>query len=69
VALVGSSGCGKSALLRLLYRFYNADHGTITIGGHCIKDVTTESFRKAIAVMPQDILLFNETIGYNITYG
>jgi len=69
IALVGSSGCGKSTLLRLLYRFYNADHGTITIGGHCIKDLTTESVRKAIAVVPQDTVLFNETIGYNINYG
>uniref|UniRef100_A0A6V2Q6L2 Uncharacterized protein n=2 Tax=Ditylum brightwellii TaxID=49249 RepID=A0A6V2Q6L2_9STRA len=69
VALVGSSGCGKSTLLRMLYRFYEPDKGSITLGGHNMKDLTTESVRKAIAVVPQDTVLFNETIGYNINYG
>jgi len=69
VALVGSSGCGKSTVLRMLYRFYNPDRGTITLGGHDIQDLTTESVRRAIAVVPQDTVLFNESIGYNIRYG
>jgi len=69
VALVGSSGCGKSTITRMLYRFYNPDSGTITIGGHCIRDLSTESVRKAIAVVPQDTVLFNESIRYNIHYG
>jgi ATP-binding cassette subfamily B (MDR/TAP) protein 7 len=69
VALVGSSGCGKSTILRILYRFYNQDKGHITLGGHDLRDLTTESVRKAIAVVPQDTVLFNETIGYNIAYG
>lgn len=69
VALVGSSGCGKSTLIRMLYRFFDADKGTITLGNRDIKDLTTESVRKAIAVVPQDTVLFNETISYNIGYG
>jgi len=69
VALVGTSGCGKSTLLRLLYRFYDPDNGSITLGGHNLRDLTSESVRKAIAVVPQDTVLFNESIGYNIAYG
>ena len=69
VAIVGTSGCGKSTLLRLLYRFYTPDNGTIRIGGKDISEYTTESVRKAIAVVPQDVVLFNDTIGYNIHYG
>jgi len=69
VALVGSSGCGKSTLLRLLYRFYEPDSGVITLGGHDLRDLTTESVRRSIAVVPQDTVLFNESIGYNIAYG
>jgi ATP-binding cassette subfamily B (MDR/TAP) protein 7 len=69
VALVGSSGCGKSTLLRILYRFYNQDKGHITIGDHDLRELSTESLRKSIAVVPQDTVLFNETIGYNIAYG
>jgi ATP-binding cassette subfamily B (MDR/TAP) protein 7 len=69
VALVGSSGCGKSTLLRLLYRFYEPDSGAITLGGRDIRDLTTESVRRSIAVVPQDTVLFNESIGYNISYG
>lgn len=68
-AIVGSSGGGKSTLLRMLYRFYDPDAGKITIGGHGINSLSTESVRKAIAVVPQDTVLFNESIGYNISYG
>lgn len=69
VALVGSSGCGKSTLLRMLYRFYEPDGGFITLGGNDLRDLTTESVRRSIAVVPQDTVLFNESIGYNISYG
>ena len=69
VALVGSSGCGKSTLLRLLYRFYDADSGSIALGGEDLRNLTNESVRKSIAVVPQDTVLFNESIGYNISYG
>eukprot|EP00571_Detonula_confervacea_P014898 CAMPEP_0172306362 /NCGR_PEP_ID=MMETSP1058-20130122/7442_1 /TAXON_ID=83371 /ORGANISM="Detonula confervacea, Strain CCMP 353" /LENGTH=753 /DNA_ID=CAMNT_0013018217 /DNA_START=20 /DNA_END=2281 /DNA_ORIENTATION=- len=69
IAIVGSSGCGKSTLLRMLYRFYAPDNGTIRIGGKDISAYTTESIRKAMAVVPQDIVLFNDSIGYNIQYG
>ena len=68
-AIVGSSGCGKSTILRLLYRFYEANDGTIMIGGYNILDLQKESLQKSIAVIPQDVVLFNETIGYNINYG
>jgi ABC-type multidrug transport system fused ATPase/permease subunit len=68
-AIVGSSGCGKSTILRLLYRFYEAKDGTIMIGGYNILDLQKESVQKSIAVIPQDVVLFNETIGYNINYG
>ena len=69
VALVGSSGCGKSTILRLLYRFYNPTQGTVKVGGRDVCDWTTESLRKHIAVVPQDTVLFNDTIGHNISYG
>ncbi|KAL3780915.1 hypothetical protein HJC23_009121 [Cyclotella cryptica] len=69
VAVVGSSGCGKSTLVRLLYRFYQPDGGSIRIGGRDISNYTTESIRKSIAIVPQDIVLFNDSIGYNIHYG
>jgi len=69
VALVGSSGSGKSSLLRLLYRFYSVDSGSISIGGRKLTDLTTDSVRKAIAVVPQDTVLFHDTIKYNIQYG
>jgi ABC-type transport system involved in Fe-S cluster assembly fused permease/ATPase subunit len=69
VALVGSSGCGKSTLLRMLYRFYDPDRGSITLGGRDIRDFTIESVRRSIAVVPQDTVLFNESIKYNIAYG
>jgi ABC-type multidrug transport system fused ATPase/permease subunit len=69
VAFVGSSGCGKSTMLRLLYRFYQPEAGHITIGGHDVNDLTTDSVRRSIAVVPQDTVLFHDTIGYNINYG
>jgi ATP-binding cassette subfamily B (MDR/TAP) protein 7 len=70
VALVGSSGCGKSTVLRLLYRFYDpSNKGTVTLGGHELSDMSLESVRKSIAVVPQDTVLFHESIGYNIHYG
>ena len=69
VAIVGASGSGKSTLLRLLYRFYKPDKGSIRIGGKEISNFTSKSIRKAIAVVPQDVVLFNDSIGYNIHYG
>ena len=69
VAIVGTSGCGKSTLLRMLYRFYAPDNGSIRIGGNDISSYTIDSVRRAMAVVPQDIVLFNDTIGYNIQYG
>jgi ABC-type transport system involved in Fe-S cluster assembly fused permease/ATPase subunit len=69
VAIVGSSGCGKSTLLRLMYRFYDPHSGSIRIGGRDMRDYTVDSIRRAIAVVPQDVVLFNDSIGYNIHYG
>ena len=69
VAVVGSSGAGKSTLARLLYRFYDVQHGRITIGGQDIKQVTQASVRRAIGIVPQDTVLFNDTVEYNIAYG
>ena len=69
VAVVGSSGAGKSTLARLLYRFYDVQHGRITIGGQDIKQVTQASVRSAIGIVPQDTVLFNDTVEYNIAYG
>ncbi len=69
VAVVGPSGAGKSTLARLLFRFYDVQHGSITIGGQNIRDVTQTSVRRAIGIVPQDTVLFNDTIEYNIAYG
>ncbi|KAK5115699.1 Iron-sulfur clusters transporter atm1, mitochondrial [Meristemomyces frigidus] len=69
VAIVGPSGCGKSTILRLLFRFYDVESGRITIDGQDIRDVSLESLRKSIGVVPQDTPLFNDTIGHNIRYG
>ena len=69
IAVVGPSGCGKSTILRLLFRYYDAQEGRITIDGQDIRDVSLESLRKAIGVVPQDTPLFNNTIGHNIKYG
>lgn len=69
VAVVGHSGSGKSTLARLLYRFYDVDAGRITIDGHDLRELTQASVRAAIAIVPQDTVLFNDTIYYNIRYG
>ncbi|WP_455231701.1 ABCB family ABC transporter ATP-binding protein/permease [Geopseudomonas aromaticivorans] len=69
VAVVGHSGCGKSTLARLLYRFYDVDGGRITIDGHDLRQLTQASLRGAIAIVPQDTVLFNDSIYYNILYG
>ena len=68
-AVVGQSGAGKSTLARLLFRFYDVQSGSILIDGQNIEDVTQASLRKAIGIVPQDTVLFNDTIGYNIAYG
>jgi ATP-binding cassette subfamily B protein len=69
VAIVGPSGAGKSTISRLLFRFYDVQKGTITIDGQDIRDVTQESLRAQIGMVPQDTVLFNDTILYNIRYG
>ena len=68
-AIVGSSGAGKSTIARLLFRFYDLTAGRITIDGQDIAAVTQASLRAAIGIVPQDTVLFNDTIGYNIAYG
>ncbi len=69
VAIVGPSGAGKSTISRLLFRFYDVTSGTITVDGQNIADVTQESLRGSIGMVPQDTVLFNDTIRYNIRYG
>jgi ATP-binding cassette, subfamily B, heavy metal transporter len=69
VAVVGASGSGKSTLARLLFRFYDVSGGRITVDGRDIRDVTQKSLRAAIGIVPQDTVLFNDTIFYNIAYG
>ena len=69
VAVVGASGSGKSTLVRLLFRFYDVTGGAISIDGQDIRDVTQESLRAAIGIVPQDTVLFNDTLYYNIAYG
>jgi ATP-binding cassette subfamily B protein len=69
VAVVGPSGSGKSTLARLLYRFYDVGAGRIALNGQDIRGVTQASLRRAIGIVPQDTVLFNDTIGYNIRYG
>jgi ATP-binding cassette subfamily B protein len=68
-AVVGHSGSGKSTLSRLLFRFYDIQSGCITIGGQNLMAVTQQSLRQAIGIVPQDTVLFNDTIAYNIAYG
>ncbi|KAK9825858.1 hypothetical protein WJX81_004932 [Elliptochloris bilobata] len=68
-AVVGTSGSGKSTLLRLLFRFYDPAGGEVRLGGHDIRDVRLQSLRDAIGIVPQDMVLFNDTIYYNILYG
>ena len=69
LAIVGHSGAGKSTLSRILYRFYDISGGAVTIDGQNIAGVTQDSLRRAIGIVPQDTVLFNDTIGYNIAYG
>ena len=69
LAVVGPSGAGKSTIARLLYRFYDVTGGSITIDGQDIRSVTQSSLRQQIGIVPQDTVLFNDTIGYNIGYG
>ena len=69
LAVVGPSGAGKSTIARLLYRFYDVTGGRITIDGHDLRDVTQSSLRAQIGIVPQDTVLFNDSIGYNIGYG
>ena len=69
VAVVGTTGAGKSTLARLLYRFYDVGGGGIRIDGQDIREVTQDSLRAAIGIVPQDTVLFNDTIYYNISYG
>jgi ATP-binding cassette, subfamily B, heavy metal transporter len=69
VAIVGASGAGKSTISRLLFRFYDLDGGRISIDGQDIAGVTQASLRAAIGIVPQDTVLFNDTIGYNVAYG
>src|SRR5262245_55774628 len=69
VAVVGPSGAGKSTISRILYRFYDIQSGRVTIDGQDIRDVTQASLRAAIGIVPQDTVLFNDTILYNIAYG
>ena len=68
-AVVGKSGSGKSTLARLLFRFYDVQYGAVLINGQDIRDVTQHSLRAAIGIVPQDTVLFNDTIYYNIAYG
>lgn len=68
-AVVGASGSGKSTLARLLFRFYDVQGGSISIAGQSLRDVTQASLRAAVGIVPQDTVLFNDTIEYNIAYG
>lgn len=67
-ALVGESGGGKSTIFRLLFRFYNNQQGSIQVDGHDVQDVTIDSLRRHIGVVPQDTVLFNESLMYNLRY-
>jgi len=69
VAIVGSTGSGKSTIGRLLFRFYDVGDGALSIDGQDVRDVTQLSLHQSIGVVPQDTVLFNDTIGYNIAYG
>ena len=69
VAVVGPSGSGKSTLARLLYRFYDVQAGRISIHGHDVRALTQDSLRRHIGIVPQDTVLFNDTVAYNIAYG
>jgi ABC transporter ATM len=68
-ALVGTSGSGKSTLLRLLFRFYDTTSGVVSVGGRSVAEWDLESLRSPMGSVPQDVVLFNDTIFYNISYG
>ena len=68
VAIVGPTGAGKSTLSRILFRFYNIAKGSVRIDGHDLRRLTQSSVRRALGIVPQDTVLFNDTIGYNIGY-
>ena len=68
MAVVGPTGAGKSTLSRILFRFYDIENGDIKVDGQSLKDITQDSLRKSIGIVPQDTVLFNDTIGYNIGY-
>ncbi|CAL7943276.1 unnamed protein product [Xylocopa violacea] len=69
IAIVGGSGCGKTTLVRLLYRFFEPQSGAVYINGHNIQDIDLDTLRKSIAIVPQDTVLFHESIFYNLHYG
>lgn len=69
LAIVGQTGAGKSTVSRLLFRFYDVDEGQILIGGNDVRDLSQASLRSHVGIVPQDCVLFNDTIGYNIRYG
>jgi ABC-type sulfate/molybdate transport systems ATPase subunit len=69
VAVVGHSGSGKSTLARLLFRFYDVQAGAVRVNGHDIRELSQDSLRAAIGIVPQDTVLFNDTLFYNIQYG
>ena len=69
VAIVGPTGSGKSTIMRLLYRFYDVSGGEVKIDGYDVRNILTKDLRSAIAIVPQDCVLFNDTIQYNIGYG
>ena len=69
IALVGPSGAGKSTIIRLLFRFYDIQDGSINIDGQNIHNIQQDTLRRSIGVVPQDTVLFNDTIRYNICYG
>ena len=68
VAVVGPTGAGKSTLSRILFRFYDIQNGHVTVDGQSLTDITQDSLRKSIGIVPQDTVLFNDTVGYNIAY-
>src|SRR5262249_34687723 len=69
VAIVGPSGAGKSTISRILFRFYDVEGGSVRIDGQDIRDVRQASLRNAIGIVPQDTVLFNDTLYYNLAYG
>ena len=69
IAVVGHSGAGKSTISRLLFRFYDVQEGSVSINGQDVRNVTQQSLREAIGMVPQDTVLFNDTLAYNIRYG